>query len=106
MKIRSVPRPTQVPCSCGGTLAPARRFEAARTLDVLCCFSCGHEDPPLYGPRATPTASYCRYCDERFTPDDPRERYCSDDCAQRADRIAVERKRVGQQMRIATRRSA
>ena len=96
--IRAIDR-TARECKCGGVAQPARRFEATRTLDVLCCWSCGRETPPLYARPAEPVRASCRYCGDRFAPTDPRQRYCSDDHARRADRIHVERNKVGQQMR-------
>lgn len=99
MKIKTIARLTATPCGCGGTLAPARRHEATGTVDVLCCFDCGKEDPPLYGRRAVPIAHYCRYCGERFEPDDSRQRYCSDDHARRADAITLDRRTSGQRIR-------
>ena len=33
------------------------------------------------------SSKICRYCGEWFTPKDPREQYCSDECRKGADRI-------------------
>lgn len=82
-------------CPCGGVARPAQRYEATRTIDVLCCWSCGRENPPMYGAGARPVAFWCRYCGEQFMPTDPRQRYCSDDHARRADRITLDRKQLG-----------
>ncbi len=106
MAIRSIPKPAVQPCRCGGVMQPATRFEATQTVAVLCCWGCGAEDPPMAWAARLPAPRACRYCDAQFTPPDPRSRYCSDGCAIRADRIAIDRKRTGQQLRIARRRSA
>lgn len=100
MIARSVPRPEAIDCPCGGLMRPGRRYETTRTVDVLICWRCGEESPPLYGARPpVPTPSYCRWCGERFAATDPRERYCSDDHARRGDRITLDRRFTGRQMR-------
>lgn len=106
METRSTLKPQQRPCECGQAMRPAVRYEATRTVNVWWCLNgCGREDPPLYGQCAAPVLPYCRYCGERFTQTDPRQRYCPDrDCADRADRITLDRRFNGQ--RIRRRRSA
>lgn len=90
-----------VACRCGGTLQPARRFEATRTVDVVCCFDCGTEIPPMLATSWTVPAAYCRWCGERFEADDPRQRYCSDDHRDRAGRVTLDRRHGARRIRRA-----
>lgn len=81
------------PCACGGTYSAARRVEATRTVDVVCCFTCGRETPPLYTRSASlfphvyappvrfvPRPLRCVWDDVEFTPAVPTHLYCSDRC--------------------------
>jgi hypothetical protein len=79
----------QRPCDeCGSVMLPARRFEAARTVPVLCCWDCGHEEPPYRTSERTispTTRKACAWCGEAFTVDGHmppiEQRTCSMTCA-------------------------
>jgi hypothetical protein len=55
------------PCLCGGTYKRAARYEATQTVDVLICWTCGREDPPLYQRPASVydiSQKHCNGCDQ------------------------------------------
>jgi hypothetical protein len=87
-------------------MVPATRFESAPavTVDVLICWECGAEDPPLYrrttiqrNATTSTTPARCDECGVEFIADDthgPRlsdRRYCSQQHANIANRRHVKR---------------
>lgn len=97
MAIRTIDRPVSLPCPCGGTMQPAQRFEATRTVDVVCCWTCGEERPPLYTGNIIRRVS-CRWCGVRFTTRTT-ETVCSPDCERRATDHHEMRHQEGQRNR-------
>lgn len=107
---RPLPRLTQVtsePCeACGSVMLPAKRFEAKRTIEVLICWDCGEERPPLYSEAdkaaACPTRPRtCVWCGKTFRPDRflERQQACSLTCAEARERHAFRQRSTGQSMR-------
>lgn len=103
VRIEPIPMPDVQPCvCCGGTMTRGKRFERTVTVDVVVCWTCGAETPPMHralaavapqpAPQPKPApASYCRSCGIGYVPNDPRERYCSDGCRKLSERITLSR---------------
>ena len=97
---KTVPRPEARPCAdCGGTMQPAKRYEATRTVDVHCCFSCGAEHPPLYAENRI-YRRICAWCGVRYTTRELGRRACSDACKRRSAHYHEMMARQGQQGRV------
>lgn len=98
---RTVARPATRPCLCGSKMTPATRYEATRTVDVWCCWTCGLEDPPLYAGTEIVRRA-CRWCGVRYTArvaPGASVGACSDECKRRSAHYHQMRMQQGQQTR-------